>query len=187
MKRARIPVFLLLLLVPIAIGISACRPKYNPTPVYTLFNDFESASGSINDPSGKFQLISTDEAYSGQQVCGINKSQDTCFYYKSKLGNISDKKISWIKISGYCMAKSDKLNKAAVECRVQDESKTYKSQDAVFLQRFTEGKKNKWIYFERSFNLSMVSKPEYTINTFVLTSDSSDEVLIDDLKIEFFN
>jgi hypothetical protein len=182
MRRMHIPGFLLLLLLL----VSACRPKYSPTPVWVAYNDFENVAGWMNNPTNNSHTVVRGEAYSGSYACRIHGASNFGFYYKNRLKDISDKKISWVKISGYCKAKSDRLNKASVVCNLEDDKGVLKSWEVAFLQRFTEGRKDKWIHFEKSFNINTFSQPDYFLGAMVWSQDTTDEVLIDDFKIEFF-
>lgn len=167
--------------------VAACRPKYSPRPVWVVKNDFEDVPGWVNNSSNNSHTVVAGDAHSGRYAYMIDNAHTFGYYYRSRLKDISDKKISWIKVSGYCKAKSDKLNKAAVVCNIEDETHTYKFWGEAFLEYYTEGKKDKWVYFEKSFNINAASKPEYYLGAFVWSPDTTDRVLVDDFKIEFFD
>jgi hypothetical protein len=182
MRRMCIQGFLLL----VAMLAGGCRPKYSPTPVWIAYNDFENVDGWMDNPTNNSQTIVPGDAYSGRYACMVDRTSNFSYYYKNKLADVSDKKISWVKVSGYCKAKSDVLNKACVVFSVVDEKEINKYWGSAFLYEFTEGKKDKWIHFEKSFDINAVSQPGYTISSFVWSTDTTEKVLIDDFKVEFF-
>ncbi|MCD6066819.1 MAG: hypothetical protein K0S33_1645 [Bacteroidetes bacterium] len=167
--------------------ICSCRPKYSPEPACVVFNDFEAVSGWRNTPGNNSQTVTWEDSHSGKFSYKIGKGQDFGYYYKNKLRDISDKKISWVKISGYCKSKSDKLQKTGILCCILDDKDVYKKWSVHFMDEFTAKKKDKWVYFEKSFDIGSVNDPGYFFSSVVCTTDSSDQAYIDDFKIEFFN
>jgi hypothetical protein len=166
--------------------ISSCRPKYNPTPIFSTLNDFESTKGWMDVPSNNSHTIVDEDAHSGKFCSKIDKSNHYSYFYKYKLGDVQKEKTNWVRVSAYCKLKSDKINKTSIACSIQDDKGAIVNWTEENLAGYLEHSKDKWVYIEKNFNISAYSKPELMLGVFIWNADRDEEVLIDDLKIEFF-
>jgi hypothetical protein len=165
--------------------VTGCRPKYEPDPCYTTFNDLEESLGWFPSNANNGITIESGDAYSGNRFVRIRNGHDFGYFFKTQLKELSCRKVSWIKYSTICKKISGGIRDASVVCSVTDSLDRQIEWIEVPLS-FKLIERNKWTPIHVRFDISKKFDLKNNVALFIWTKGIGDHILQDDIKIEFF-
>lgn len=163
----------------------SCRPKFEAKPVYTSFNDFDGQIGWYSCNTNNSFIVEKMDAYSGVYATRIKNGHDFGYIYKVKIADLDVANVTWVKYSAMCKKITGGLQNTSIICEVTDSL----GQRIDWLDvplKFKLIERNVWIPVDARFNLAKLNNKDYSVALFIWNKGSGEELLEDDIRIDFF-
>lgn len=176
---------LLLFVLITSLSMSSCRPKYNPDSIATTFNNYDNTLAYTKDQYMRKQL-GTDNPYSGTHYNELDSANQFGIMFNLPFKDISTYRISNIRVSAQCRVNKTKLSKTTIVCHIHDSlGNSVHWQGQRLNIDVIRG--DSWSYIEKFFSVFEFSKQKSNkLHVYFWTSDSKEQIDIDDFKIEFY-
>ncbi len=176
--------FRLVVIICLILAFVSCRPKYHPEPLFQSYNDFENYTGWGDVASNAF-TVSYGDAYRGNYAVKVNGNQPFGAIFKIYFEQIPDERPTRLVISAMYKVTGKELNNAAIVCNIMDS--VQKPMHWIEFPLKKESKiVGKWLEFKEELDITWVTDPKNSIAVFLWNHDSNEEVLIDDLLLQFY-
>ncbi|MCD6066816.1 MAG: hypothetical protein K0S33_1642 [Bacteroidetes bacterium] len=174
-----------IVLITAFVSCFSCRPKYDPKPVFSTLNDFENVRGWISAVVNNSNTLTDVTAHSGKYSSRIDKNNQYSYSFRQQLKNLGAEPKSWVRVSMWCKY-TGTIDKSHLACFITNDKEVTQLWRAIHLAPELSGKKNQWVYIEKSLDFSGHRDNDFNFNLFVSSGGGDEEVFIDDLKLEFF-
>lgn len=171
----------------VIIFCGSCRPKYNPKPVACVFNNFENVNGWIDCFSNNVQTVVEENKNPINYAIRVDSVQRFGYLFKKPLRELSQNPISWVKISAKVKVLSPGLKFTVLVCNVSDSLNNILKWESLNLFDQVLHTRGKWVQVQYSVPVYTVNNKNNYISVFPWASRGFESVLVDDLKVEFFN
>jgi len=164
---------------------SGCRPRYEPGALFETENDFERILGWVQSPKNNSNTIIRGAGYKSDFGCRVSMSTPYGYIFTIQRKEVSPDPLTYVKIKFMVKAVSQNIDSCGISFSVEEiDGKLLSWVEAPFKNKVKTD--SEWIEFEAKFEMGNFNSEKNKFSFMVWNHISSQEVLVDDMKIEFY-